>query len=163
MARKSWSELSPAYQKRLRNKGIGPREHAAGASIQAARGHTKTPEHNIWRKKAIAMDIRMIVPGYDKLPTGEQERIGRDWVNGFMSRAKGKPENIRITDWRYGRKGFERGTKMRYQTDDQLNAHIEFLSWTQNPANQQYLHDPKGQQEDWQQYRIEYQQKFSKG
>ena len=112
------------------------------------------------------MDIKMMVPGYDKLKPWEQEKVGRDWVNGFMSKAKGPLEKVKITDWRFGSKGFRKGEErefVRYQTDDQLNSHIEFLSWTQNPANQQYLHDPKEQQEDWQQYRIEYQQKFSKG
>lgn len=166
MARKSWSELSPAYQKRLRNKGIGPAQHAAGASIQAARGHAATPEHNIWRKKAVAMDIRMIVPGYDKLSTRDQEKVGRDWVNGFMSRAKGKPQRVKITDWRYGTRGYRKGEEnefVRYQTDDQLNSHIEFLSWTSAKENQQYMHDPDKQKEDWAQYRVEYQQKFSKG
>jgi hypothetical protein len=163
MARKSWSELSPAYQKRLRNKGIGPREHASGASIRAARGHVATPEHNIWRKKALAWDIKTVIPGYDSLPAAEAEKVGRDWVLGFMTKSKGKLEPIRIFDHRYGKKGFEKGTKLRYQTDEQKNAHIEFLSWTDNKANQVYMHPPGGGDTDWQAYRDAYQQKFSKG
>lgn len=164
MARKSWSELSPAYQKRLTAKGIGPAQHAGGASIRAARGHAATPEHNIWRKKAKALDVKKIIPGFDKLPAAEAEKVGRDWVNGFMSKAKGKPEKIRIHDWRYGRKGFEPGTMMRYQTDDQKNSHIEFLAWTENKAHAAYMTDPAdGAETDWQAYRDLYNQTFSKG
>lgn len=165
MARKSWSELSPSYQNRLLKKGIGAREHAAGASIKAARGHASTPEHNIWRKKALALDVQKIVPGFDKLPAAEAEKVGRDWVNGFMSRAKGRPEKIRLHDWRYGKKGFKPGTMVRYQTDDQKNSHIEFLSWTEDKKNAVYMQDPAdaGGGTDWKAYRDAYQQKFSKG
>lgn len=45
MARKPWSELTPAVQRRYLRHGIGPTEHAAGASVQKARGHGQTPEH----------------------------------------------------------------------------------------------------------------------
>lgn len=44
MARKSWSQLSPNVRKRYQSHGIGPREHARGVSLTAARGHAKTPE-----------------------------------------------------------------------------------------------------------------------
>jgi len=162
MARKSWAELSPAYQKRLSAKGIGPREHAAGASIKAARGHSVTPERNIWRRKALALDIKTVIPGFDKLPTQEAEKVGRDWVKGFMTRAAGKPEPVRISDWRYGKKGYEKGTLVKYQTDEQKNAHLEFLSWTDAPKNKRYLVDEDAHT-DWQAYRDAYQQKFSKG
>jgi hypothetical protein len=36
--RLSWDQLSPKYQERLLRNGIGPAQHAAGASIAAARG-----------------------------------------------------------------------------------------------------------------------------
>lgn len=42
--RKPWDQLKPGYQKRLRDHGITPESHAAGASIKAARSHEKTPE-----------------------------------------------------------------------------------------------------------------------
>lgn len=43
--RKPWEALSQDYRERLERKGIGPSEHAAGASLKAARGHERTPEH----------------------------------------------------------------------------------------------------------------------
>lgn len=43
--RKPWESLSEAYRERLQRQGITPREHAAGGSLKAGRGHGKTPEH----------------------------------------------------------------------------------------------------------------------
>lgn len=43
--RKPWESLSEAYRGRLERQGITAREHAQGASIKAARGHERTPEH----------------------------------------------------------------------------------------------------------------------
>lgn len=45
MARRSWESLSEGYRNRLESKGITPAMHEAGASIKAARGHERTPEH----------------------------------------------------------------------------------------------------------------------
>jgi hypothetical protein len=48
MAVKAWSELTPAYRKRLQAKGLTATNYRTpqGASLrQAARGHGKTPEH----------------------------------------------------------------------------------------------------------------------
>jgi hypothetical protein len=38
MARRTWEQLSPAYQARLRKQGIGPEEHASGVPLHKARG-----------------------------------------------------------------------------------------------------------------------------
>lgn len=43
--RRVWSSLSPAYQARLKRAGITKRKYESGASLSAARGHSKTPEH----------------------------------------------------------------------------------------------------------------------
>jgi hypothetical protein len=44
MARKPWQTLTDAYRRRLQRAGITPREYRKGASLKAARGHSKTPE-----------------------------------------------------------------------------------------------------------------------
>lgn len=43
--RKGWSQLSPAYRKRLASAGISRHAYERGASIKGARGHTRTREH----------------------------------------------------------------------------------------------------------------------
>jgi hypothetical protein len=154
MARKSWDELSPSYQKRLRGKGIGPREHAGGASIIAARGHASTPERNVWRRKALAKDIDKSLPGFASLPPAEAERLGKQWVLGFMSKSKGPLQKIKITDWRYGAK--DAPDLVRYQTDEQVNARLEFLAW----VNEHPEHEISS--EGWAQYRQAYMESFSR-
>lgn len=154
MARKSWSELSPAYQKRLRGAGVGPREHAAGKSIQAARGHKNTPEHNIWRKAAIAADIKDSIPGFDKLPPQEAEELGRNWILGFMSKSAGPLEPVRMTDWRYATS--PKHARVRYQSDAQLNARIAIDDWLKRNPDA-----INGDGEFWSQYRDNYMRKFS--
>jgi hypothetical protein len=47
MARKGWSSLSGEYRKRLEKNGISKKDYESGASIQSARGHSKTPERPI--------------------------------------------------------------------------------------------------------------------
>lgn len=49
--RKAWDQLSPAYQTRLRRNGIGPEEHAAGASLHKARGQTSRESENTRRRE----------------------------------------------------------------------------------------------------------------
>jgi hypothetical protein len=44
MARKGWTQLTPAYRQRLEKAGITQSEYESGASIRAARGHQHTPE-----------------------------------------------------------------------------------------------------------------------
>lgn len=44
MARKGWSSLSAGYKARLEKAGISKTDYERGQSIQAARGHAKTPE-----------------------------------------------------------------------------------------------------------------------
>lgn len=39
MARKAWSDLSPAYRARLERGGVTPASHEAGAGLARARGH----------------------------------------------------------------------------------------------------------------------------
>lgn len=43
--RKPWASLSASYRERLARKGITETEHGQGASLKAARGHSRTPEH----------------------------------------------------------------------------------------------------------------------
>jgi hypothetical protein len=159
MARKAWSELSPAYQKRLRSKGIGPAQHRAGASIKAARGHAATPEHNIWRRAAVQKDILKSIPGFKNLPPAEAEVVGKQWILGFMSRAAGPLEPVKISDWRYGMKDMP--DKVRYQTDDQVNARLELNAWLD--AHPEALKDPDGNDADfWHQYKANYMESFSR-
>lgn len=44
MARKGWDALSPGYRSRLEKAGISKADYTRGESIQAARGHARTPE-----------------------------------------------------------------------------------------------------------------------
>ena len=44
MARKGWDQLSPAYRARLEKGGVSKTAYERGESIQAARGHSRTPE-----------------------------------------------------------------------------------------------------------------------
>ena len=44
MARKGWNSLSAGYKARLEKAGISRKDYEQGHSIQAARGHAKTPE-----------------------------------------------------------------------------------------------------------------------
>lgn len=153
MARKSWDELSPAYQKRLRSKGVGPREHAGGASIKAARGHT-THESKYWRTRAIAADIRTQIKNFDSLPAGEAETVGRQWVLGFMSKSRGPLQKIKITDWRYGRK--DAPALVRYHTVEQDNARQDLIGWIN--AHPEALDEGEI---DWKKYRDAYMTSFS--
>lgn len=154
MARLPWNQLKPDYQKRLLRKGIGPREHAGGASIKDGRGHKNTPERNVWRRKAIAADIKTQIKNFDKLPAAEAETIGRQWVLGFMSKSKGPLESIRITDWRYGRR--DAPSKVRYQTDEQINARQDLIGWIN--AHPEALDEGEI---DWKKYRDAYMTSFS--
>jgi len=43
--RTPWAQLKADYRERLIKKGITEEMHAAGASLQTARGHAQTPEH----------------------------------------------------------------------------------------------------------------------
>jgi hypothetical protein len=45
MARKSWGALTPAYRRRLERGGVSQSAYESGASLKAARGHARTPEH----------------------------------------------------------------------------------------------------------------------
>lgn len=45
MARKGWESLTADYRDRLQNAGITKSDYERGASLQAGRGHEKTPEH----------------------------------------------------------------------------------------------------------------------
>lgn len=47
MPRKGWSSLSPEYRARLEKNGISKSDYESGASIQSARGHSRTPERPI--------------------------------------------------------------------------------------------------------------------
>ena len=44
MARKGWNALSSGYKARLQKAGITRKDYEKGSSIQAARGHSQTPE-----------------------------------------------------------------------------------------------------------------------
>lgn len=44
MARKGWDQLSPGYRARLEKNGVTEAAYNRGESIQAARGHSQTPE-----------------------------------------------------------------------------------------------------------------------
>lgn len=133
---------------------MSPAQYEAGASLKAARGHAITPEHNIWRKKAIAADILQSIQGFDKLPAAEAERLGKQWILGFMSKSKGPLESIRITDWRYGRHDVP--DRVRYQTDEQVNARIEFLAWLKTHPELEM------DEKDWKAYRDNYMASFTK-
>jgi hypothetical protein len=133
---------------------MSPAQYEAGASLKAARGHTATPERNIWRKKAVSADIRESMPNFDKLSPADAERLGKQWILGFMSKSKGPLEPIRITDWRYGRR--DAPDRVRYQTDEQVNARLEFLAWlTAHP-------DMEMTDENWKAYRDNYMASFTK-
>lgn len=131
-----------------------PAQYEAGASIKAARGHAVTPERNIWRKKALAADILQSIQGFDKLPPAEAEKIGKQWILGFMSKSKGPLEPVRITDWRYGRP--DTPNRVRYQTDEQINARIELTSWLKDHP------DMEMDEQDWKRYRDNYMASFTK-
>lgn len=45
MARKGWESLKADYRERLERNGISRADYERGASLQAGRGHEKTPEH----------------------------------------------------------------------------------------------------------------------
>lgn len=115
MALKKWNDLSPSSQKRLKSQGIGPQERAAaikrqgkwgslspayrrrveksigkkgyleGQKLSAARGHASTPERPKWQRLAIALDIEEVVPDFQSLSSGEREKMGEAWVEGFMT------------------------------------------------------------------------------
>lgn len=131
-----------------------PAQYEAGASLKAARGHSVTPERNIWRRKALSADILQSVQGFDKLSPADQERLGKQWILGFMSKSKGPLEPVRITDWRYGRR--DAPDRVRYQTDEQVNARLEFLAWL--TAHPEFEMDEK----DWKAYRDNYMASFTK-
>lgn len=44
MARKGWESLSPGYRARMERAGVSRTAYESGASLRAARGHSKTPE-----------------------------------------------------------------------------------------------------------------------
>jgi hypothetical protein len=132
-----------------------PAQYEAGASIKSARGHASTPERNIWRKKAIDAGVRQSVAGFDKLKPADAERLGKQWILGFMSKSKGPLEPVKITDWRYGRR--DAPDKVRYQTDEQKNARIEFLQFLdENPDLEEM------DEKDWKAYRDNYMASFTK-
>lgn len=84
MARKGWANLSPSYRQRLSNAGITKTDYESGSSITAARGHSRTPEHgNTWGRLAKQRQVDRIVPDFDSLDKATQNRIGRDWVQGY--------------------------------------------------------------------------------
>lgn len=120
MKRKGWESLSPAYRKRLERNGITASAYAQGASLQKARGHRTTPEHGGWKKKAVKEGISFIIPEYHELPRAEQERLGRLWVKGFMSRGEGEIANPKR------RKG-ER--IQRRASVEQIIARMDFIEW----------------------------------
>lgn len=149
-----WKGLSATTQKRYASKGVTAADYEAGASLKDARGHATAPEHNIWRKRAIAADILASLPEYGSLPPAEQEWLGKRWILGFMSKSKGPLEPIKIQDWRYGRPGMP--DRVRYQTDEQINARMEFLAWLKAHPEQEM------DEEDWKRYRDNYMASFTK-
>jgi hypothetical protein len=80
MAKKSWSELSPAYRARLERSGITPAMHSRGEGIQKARGHAKDAIITEFRRNK----GKRYVKDFEKLPRNQQVWLA-DWFNqGFM-------------------------------------------------------------------------------
>lgn len=49
--RKSWDQLSDNYRRRLTRAGITPEQHAQGAGLSKARGHTSRAKENARRRQ----------------------------------------------------------------------------------------------------------------
>jgi hypothetical protein len=107
MARKAHADLSPTYQRRLERAGITPEMHAAGVSLQKARGH-----------------------GNDEIISRFRQLGGYRHVNKDSFDAMGKPEKAWVAE-RYIQ-GFmtpnEPGESSTQESKDARNA---FLGWTQ--------------------------------
>lgn len=143
--RKGWDDLSPAYRKRLSNKGISKRSYTQGASIKSARGHKTTHEHGGYRKKAIQLGIDEYAPIFDDLSVKGKEELSKAFLDGFMSKGKGDIRNPKR----------KRGERIRRgASDNQIKARQRF----------QYLMDqleePLGAS-FWQRFKVEYMATFS--
>lgn len=97
--RKGWSELSDAYRGRLEQQGVTRQQYESGASLQAARGHSVTPERLTgYIGRANELGIGFIAPEFDEyleaMSRDEAAQTARDFVLGYMTR--GKTNKLRI-------------------------------------------------------------------
>lgn len=145
----NWSKLSPSYRKQLEKAGVTKKAYEQGVSLKAARRHLT------WKERAIRADILDSVPKFASLPDDIANDLGKKWIDGFMSKSRGPLEPVKITDWRYGRR--DAPARVRYQTDEQRNARIEFLQFLDENPDLEEMGD-----ENWKAYRDNYMASFTK-
>jgi hypothetical protein len=143
--RKGWESLSDSYRKRLTRSGISKSEYQSGKSIAKARGHAATPEHGGYKKTAGRAGIAEYIPEFFELDREEQERIGKAWIDGFMSKGKGPIANPHR----------KKGERIRRKASDrQIIARMDFIEW---------MDENEGgfDKEDWAGFREAYKATFS--
>lgn len=155
-SRKTWSQLSPGYQKRLKSAGITPAAHRRGESIQAARGHTFTPEHGTAGvggtsaaviAKAKRLDITTFVTNFNSLPIKQQRFLAINWILGFMSRGEGPSTGNKIDSKN------PHSALSRKASDRQIMSRMAFMDWYE---------DNEGMDDfDYKEYRENYRESFS--
>jgi hypothetical protein len=164
MAKRSgWNQLSDSYRNRLQKKGITESAYTSGKSLESARGHATTPEHaratlrimgrtvstRTYAGLAARAGIIDILPNFDALTRGEQNRVGKLYIKSFFEKGTGelltKPERAKRGLLPQDRR------VARHAGDEQINGRMEFQEFVDTEREK-----PWNDGEDWESFRSAY-------
>jgi hypothetical protein len=91
--RKGWEYLSSTYRQRLERGGVTEDQYRLGGAIHGARGHGSTPEHRSFLGLGRRFGLDRILEGYGDMDRADQEYAAQLYVQGFMSKGRGKVLN----------------------------------------------------------------------
>ena len=143
--RKGWEDLTKSYRQRLERAGVTEEQYRLGEAIHRARGHAATPEHREYRGLGKRLGLDRLLPEYGDLDREDQERAAQLYVQGFMSKGRGKVLNP------HRKKG---DPVRRAASKEQVVARMDFLD----------IMDEYGEsmdKEDWKFFKAAYKETFA--
>lgn len=126
MAKKTWSELSDTYRRRLERGGITAEKHAAGESLQVARGHASTQILAQFKRLGGYHHVNRVE--FEKMPKKNQAFVAELYILGFMTEGSPAPQENR--DARYAFLGWKQLNETEWDEEDwkkyKHDYHVKF-------------------------------------